>query len=84
MMKTLTVIAFAAVAFAAPAFADDMMKCDDASMTKLNAMVMAMDASKKDQMAMAMKEVDMAKASMKDGKMDDCSMHMDNAMKQTK
>ena len=30
---------------------------------------------------MAMKEVEMAKASMKDGKMDDCSMHLGEAMK---
>ena len=32
----------------------------------------------------AMKEVDMAKMAMKDGKMADCSMHLDNAMKDMK
>jgi hypothetical protein len=39
------------------------------------------DPAQKDAMMMAMKEVEMAKASMKDGKMDDCSMHLGEAMK---
>lgn len=68
-----------------PAFADGMPKCDDASMMKMQTDMDAMtDASKKDQKMMAMKEMDMAKDSMKAKKMDDCSMHMDKAMKAMK
>lgn len=74
---------FAAAVLAAatvPAFADDMMMCDDAHMMK------AEESAKKatgDKMAMAMKDVDAAKMAMKDGKMDDCKMHLDKVMKDT-
>ncbi len=78
----LSALAFAAItAFAAPSFAAEMMKCDDASMMKLEQDAMAV--KDKMHMDMAMKEVDMAKMAMKDGKMEDCAMHMDGAMKET-
>jgi len=81
IMKTLfATLTFAVVtAFAAPSFADDMMKCDEASMMKVEHDAMAV--TDKGEMEAAMKEVDMAKAAMKDGKMDDCAMHLDGAMK---
>lgn len=74
---------FAAAIVAAatvPAFADDMMKCDEAHVMK------AEESAKKamgDKMAMAMKDVDAAKMAMKDGKMDDCKMHLEKVMKDT-
>jgi hypothetical protein len=67
MLKFMCAAAVVVVAGSAPAFADDMMACDDASIMKTE--------------EMAMKEVDMAKMAMKDGKMDDCSMHLDAANK---
>jgi hypothetical protein len=51
-----------------------MMKMDEAIKAGTDPM-MKQDAD------MAMKEMDMAKMAMKDGKMDDCSMHLTNAMK---
>lgn len=58
---------------------DSMMKCDEASMMKMETDTNAMtDASKKE---MAMKEMAMAKDAMAAKDMDKCKMHMDNAMK---
>jgi hypothetical protein len=71
------------VGVAAPAFADEMMMCDDASIMKAEEAAKMMDASHKNDMEMAMKEVDMAKASMKGGMKDDCMKHLDEAMKHT-
>ncbi|MET3614663.1 hypothetical protein ABID16_003000 [Rhizobium aquaticum] len=71
---------FAAVVLVAatvPAFADDMMMCDEAHVMK------AEEAAKKmqgDGMTMAMKEVDMAKMAMKDGKMKDCTDALSKVM----
>ncbi|WP_246691239.1 MULTISPECIES: hypothetical protein [unclassified Mesorhizobium] len=84
MLKSILAAAALAAVVAQPAFADDaMMKCDDASMMKLQADMDAMtgDAMKKDA---AMKEMDMAKEAMKANKADDCVMHMDMAMKAMK
>jgi hypothetical protein len=64
-------------AFAVPAFADDMMKCDDAAVMKAEDHAKMMSG---ETMTMAMKEVDMAKMAMKDGKAGDCSMHLGKAM----
>ncbi|MDW5318474.1 hypothetical protein [Rhizobium sp. PL01] len=79
---TLAAAALASV-FAAPVFAEDaMMKCDDASMMKMQSEMDAMtDPAMKDKKEMASKEMMMAKDSMTANKMDDCKMHMDNAMK---
>jgi hypothetical protein len=85
MIRTLLAASALAIAFAHPVLADDMMKCDDASMMKMKADLDAMtgDAmmAKKE---MAMKEMDMASDAMKAGKMDDCTMHMGEAMKAMK
>ena len=80
MMKSLFAATLLGFALTAPAYADEMMKCDDATMMKMQTEMDAMtDMAKKD---MAMKEMEMAKMAMKDGKMDDCSMHMGEADKQ--
>ncbi len=86
MMKTTIVAAALAIAMTAPAFADDMMKCDDASMMKVQAGVdeAMKDSSMKAQEEMAMKEMDMAKESMAASKMDDCAMHLEKAAKELK
>ena len=84
MLKSMLAAVALAAVVAQPAFADDaMMKCDDASMMKLQTDMDAMtgDAMKKDA---AMKEMDMAKDAMKANKADDCVMHMDMAMKAMK
>ena len=80
MMKSLIVAAIAGFAFIAPAHTAEMMKCDDATMMKMQTEMDAMtDPAMKE---MAMKEMDMAKTAMKDGKMEDCTMHMGEAGKQ--
>ena len=79
MLKIALAATLLAAAFAAPAIADDMMKCDDASIMKMDKDVEGMtDKSMKE---MAMKEMTMAKDSMKMNKMDDCMMHMEKAHK---
>lgn len=84
MIKLFVGAALITVAFTSTSFADEMAKtmCDDATM------MMVMDTIKKDtdpKMAdgvkMATKEMMMADKSMKDNKMDDCSMHIDMAKK---
>ncbi|WP_246590337.1 hypothetical protein [Rhizobium lentis] len=58
------------------------MKCDEASMMKMQSDMHAMtDPAMKEKKEMASKEMMMAKDSMMANKMDDCRMHMDNAMK---
>jgi hypothetical protein len=85
MLKiTLAAIALAAVS-SMPVFAAETMmmaKCDDASMMKMQTQVDGMkDPMMKEKKEMASKEMMMAHDSMKAKKMDDCKMHMDNAMK---
>ncbi|WP_259667693.1 hypothetical protein [Rhizobium lentis] len=72
-----------AAASALPVLAQDtMMKCDEASMMKMQSDMDAMtDPAMKEKKEMASKEMMMAKDSMMANKMDDCRMHMDNAMK---
>jgi hypothetical protein len=75
---TIAVAAFAAVVSLTPAFAQDM-KCDEATMSKMNTMAMGVkDTSMK---KMATDHMMMASDSMKAGKMDDCMMHMKEAQK---
>ena len=77
MTKLLLSAALAALFLSAPANAAMHMKCDDASMTKMQTDMDAMkDPAMKANMDMAMKQMGMAKTAMKDNKMDDCSMHM--------
>ena len=82
MLKSLFAIAALGVALTAPAYAEDMMKCDDASMMKMSAMIKAdtNPAMKKD-VDMATQEMGMAKMAMKSHKMDECMMHMNMAKK---
>lgn len=85
MLEITIAAAILVSAFTLPAFADDAMmatKCDDASMMKMQTSMDKMtDPMMKDKKEMASKEMMMAKDSMKANKMDDCKMHMDNAMK---
>ena len=72
------------LALSVPASAQDtMMKCDDASMMKMQTEMDAMsDPAMKNKKDMTMKHMDLAKASMKEGKMEDCTMHMGEASKE--
>ena len=80
MTKTFLIATAMTLALGGGAFAMDM-KCDDASMMKMQSDMDANAMATKDQKDMAMKEMTMAKDSMKANKLDDCAMHMDNAMK---
>lgn len=82
MIKVFIGAAFITLALTSTSFAGDKAKCDEATMT------MVMDAMKKDtdpkmakDVELAAGEMKMAAASMKDKKMDDCSMHIDAAKK---
>jgi hypothetical protein len=69
----------------APASADEMMKCDDASMMKMEMMVKeTTDPMKKTQMEMAMGEMTMAMDAKKASKMDECEMHLNKAAMELK
>jgi hypothetical protein len=73
------------VAISVPAFADEMAKCNDDNLMKTEMMLKEMtDPAMKEKIEMGMKELDMAKMTMKDGKEKDCMMHLDSAMKATK
>jgi hypothetical protein len=85
MIKKTLVTAVLAIGFIHPAAAmDTMMKCDNASMMKVQSEMDAMDSSMKAEKTMAMKEMDMAKKAMKEKKSEDCMMHLDSAMKAMK
>ena len=77
MTKLLLSAAVFGLFLVAPANAMEAMKCDDASMMKMQTDMDAMsDPAMKANKDMAMKQMGMAKTAMKDNKMDDCSMHM--------
>lgn len=76
MIRIVIAVAIAATS-TMPVFAMDMMKCDDASMMKAEDHAKMM---KGEAMTMAMKDVDMAKTAKKEGKTDDCMMHLNKAM----
>ena len=77
MTKLLLTAALATLFLSAPANAAMHMKCDDASMMKMQTDMDAMnDPAMTANKNMAMKQMGMAKTAMKDNKMDDCSMHM--------
>ncbi len=78
MIRTVFVAALITAGMALPALADDMMMCDDAHVMKVEE---AAKMQKGENMDMAMKEVEMAKAAMKNGMQDECKMHLDEAMK---
>jgi hypothetical protein len=63
--------------------AQEMMKCDEASMMKMQTEMDAMtDPAMASQKDMAMKEMAMAKEAMAANKTDECTMHMENASKE--
>jgi len=77
MTKLLLSAAVFGIFLAAPANAMEAMKCDDASMMKMQTEMDAMsDPAMKANKDMAMKHMEMASAAMKDNRMDDCSMQM--------
>jgi hypothetical protein len=77
MIKLVT-LTVSALMFAAPVFAMDM-KCDDASLSKMATDVGALtDTSKRDA---GLKDLQIARASMKANNMDDCTKHMNDASK---
>jgi hypothetical protein len=81
MTKTLTALLFASavtLVSANSAFAMDEMKCDDDSMTKVDKMMKEHKGDPKMAEA-AMKENEMAAMSKKEGKMDECAMHLNMA-----
>jgi len=86
MLRSTLVAAAFAIVFIHPAFAQDaMVKCDDASMMKMQTEMDAMTGTAmKKKKEMAMKEMDMAKKAMKANKTDDCTMHLEGAMKAMK
>jgi predicted alpha/beta hydrolase family esterase len=84
MVKFAIAAAVAGMFSIAPAFADDMMKCDDANMMKMDKMVKETDPAMKKQMEMASGEMTMAMDAMKANKMDDCEMHLNKAAMELK
>ncbi len=67
------------------AFADEMMKCNEANMMKIDTMVKeATDPMMKTQMEMASSEMAMAMDAMKVNKMDECEMHLNKAAMELK
>lgn len=64
----------------APAFADEMMKCDEADMMKMQKMIDAdVDPGMKKQVEMANGEMKMAMDAMHASKTDECAMHLNKA-----
>ena len=83
MLKYVTAAAVAGMFSIAPAFADEMMKCDEASMMAVQKMVDA-DQGMKKQYDMASAEMKMAADAMHANKTDDCAMHINQAVKELK
>lgn len=82
MIKPLFAAAILGLALPALASAAETAKCDDASMMTMDEAMKT--ATMKKEVDMAVKEVDMAKMAMRDGKMDECSTHLTKAMKDLK
>jgi hypothetical protein len=60
-----------------PAQSMETVKCDDATMTKMQSDIDAMtDSAMKTNRDIATKQMDMAKTSMKNNKLEDCSMQL--------
>ena len=85
MLKFAIAAAVAGLISITPAFADEMLKCDEANMMKMDTMVKeATDPMMKKQMEMAMGEMAMATDAMKANKMDECEMHLNKAAMELK
>ncbi len=84
-MLKYAIAAVAGILIITPTLADEMMKCDDANMMKMDKMVKeATDPMMKKQMEMAMGEMTMAVDAMKASKMDECEMHLNKAAMELK
>lgn len=81
MLKFTTAAALAILFSITPALAAEKLMCDDSSMMKVETM-MKEKMGMKMNTDMAMKESEMAMASKKDGKMDDCAMHLNMAQEE--
>ncbi len=85
MLKYAIAAAVTALFTNTSAFAQEMMKCDDANMMKMDKMVKeTTDPAMKTQMEMAMGEMTMAMDAKKASKMDDCEMHLNKAAMELK
>ena len=85
MLKYAIAAAVAGLFSITPALADEMMKCDDANLMKMDMMVKeATDPMMKNQMEMAMGEMTMAMDAKKASKMDECEMHLNKAAMELK
>lgn len=77
MMKTFFAATVLGFALAAPAYADDMAKCDDATMKMvMDAIKADTDPAMKAGVDKATAEMAMAGEAMKANKMDECSKHI--------
>jgi hypothetical protein len=85
MLKFAIAVAVAGLFTITPVFAQEMMKCDDANMMKMDKMVKeTTDPAMKKQMEMAMGEMTMAMEAKNASKMDECEMHLNKAAMELK
>ena len=85
MLKFAIAISVAGLFTITPVFAQEMMKCDDANMMKMDKMVKeTTDPAMKKQMEMAMGEMTMAMEAKNASKMDECEMHLNKAAMELK
>ena len=83
MLKFAIAAAVAGLFTMTPAFADEMMKCDDANMMKMQKEIDAdTNPGMKKQVDMANKEMKMAGDAMHAKKIDECAMHLNKAAKE--
>ncbi|MGB8313277.1 MAG: hypothetical protein WCE69_02210 [Aestuariivirga sp.] len=83
MLKFAIAAAVAGLFTISPAFADEMMKCDDANMMKMQKEIDAdVDPGMKKQVDMANAEMKMAGDAMHANKTDECAMHLNKAMEE--
>jgi hypothetical protein len=85
MLKVAIAATVAGLFSITPAFADEMMKCDEANMMKMQKMIDAdTDPAMKKQVDMANGEMKMAGDAMHASKMDECEMHLNKAAMELK
>lgn len=81
MLKLATAAALISLFAITPSFAADKLGCDADSMKKVE-MMMKEKMDMKVNTDMAMKENEMAAMSKKEGKMEDCAMHLNMAQEE--
>lgn len=80
MLKYAIATTIFAVFSTTPAFADDVMKCDKASMLEIRKEIDV--AVMKKRVDMANEELDMAKEAMKVSRMDECAIYLNSAVRE--